>query len=568
MKTIFQYTLSLVALICVGGCSILDQEPEVITSDTYYQNESEFLYGLAGIYGAINNEELYGRCYSLPISNTDDLCYQNRVHNASAVYWYTHNASDADVLNAWRMLYAGIKNANEFLEAVERSDFDQELKEQYYEEARFLRAFYHFLLAQAWGDVPLRTKATKSPDAQEVNLAATPQAEVLLWCVQEMEEALPKLPVSLENAPSRVVQTTAAGILARVYLFMAGETVKPIKGLTKTNLYEKAAAWADFVIDSGLHQLNPDYSMVFKNMITDTYDKAYNESMWEADFLGNRSSADKWSNGRIGDLIGLQSTSSESDYEKWNCNYSYAQYNGSLKLWDLYWKNDRTDDEAELTMITDARQEWNLPPYSYKGGTVLNVTYIPSKDKTPYVYNKVSTFDDPTVAVGIRNCGKWRREAELEGHQSAKNLYTGINFPILRYSDVLLMYAEAENEVNGPSEELLGYVKQVRDRAGVATRSYDEYATKESFRELVRNERGRELCFEALRKYDLIRWGIFVEAMQGYNQQTADTRWEAGNTLASYALQTANSVQPKHIYLPIPTKELGVNTELKQNPMW
>lgn len=565
MKTIFQYTLSLVALICVGGCSILDQEPEVITSDTYYQNESEFLYGLAGIYGAINNEELYGRCYSLPISNTDDLCYQNRVHNTSAVYWYNHNASDADVLNAWRMLYAGIKNANEFLEAVERSDFDPELKEQYYEEARFLRAFFHFLLAQAWGDVPLRIKATKSPDPEEVNLAATPQAEVLMWCATEMESAFPKISNNMENAPSRVVQTTAAGILARLYLFMAGETVKPIEGgLSKSDLFAKAAYWAKVVIDSKLHDLNPDYSMVFKNMITDTYDKVYYESMWEADFLGNRSSADEWSNGRIGDLIGLQSNSSETDYDKWNCNYSYAQYNGSLKLWDLYWVNDRADDET----ATDARQLWNLPPYNYKGGTIDNVTYIPSKDKTPYVYSKVNTFDDPMTAVGIRNCGKWRREADLEGHQNAKNLYTRVNFPILRYSDVLLMYAEAENELNGPSEELLGYVEQVRSRAGVATRPYSEYSTKESFRELVRNERGRELCFEALRKYDLIRWGIFVEAMRSYNQQTSDPRWEAGNQLASFALQTANSVQPKHIYLPIPTKELGVNIKLKQNSMW
>lgn len=563
MKRTLLNTFSLLLLFAVGGCSILDEEPQVICSDTYYQNESELLYGLAGVYGAINNEELYGRCYSLPISNTDDLCYQNRPHNTSSVYWYNHNASDADVLNAWRMLYAGIKNANEFMLAVENSAFDPD--HAYYQEARFLRAFFHFLLAQAWGDVPLRERPTLSPDPEEVNIAATPQAEVLSWCAKEMEECYASLPATLENAPSRVVQTTAAGILARVYLFMAGETVALEN---KSELFTKAASWAKVVIDSNLHSLNPDYAMVFKNMITDTYDKEYNESMWEADFLGNRTSADSWSNGRIGDLIGLQSTSSESDFSTWSCNYSYAQYNGSLKLWDLYWADDRTDDETKLATITDSRQEWNLPPYNYKGGKVDGVSYTASKDKTPYIYNKVTTFADPTAAVGIRNCGKWRRESELEGVMNAKNLYTGINFPILRYSDVLLMYAEAMNEAAGPSEELWGYVKQVRDRAGVATRPYAEYATREALRELIRNERGRELCFEALRKYDLIRWGIFVEAMHGYNQQTADTRWEAGNTLAGYALQTANSVQEKHIYLPIPTKELGVNTALKQHPMW
>lgn len=548
----------------VSSCSLLDQEPEVICSETYYQNDEELLYGLAGVYGAINNEYLYGRAYSLPISNTDDLCYQNRVHNGSSVYWYNHSSSDADIEGAWQMLYAGVKNANEFILAAEASGLDSAPK--MVAEARFLRAFYHFLLAQAWGDVPLRSKPTTSPDTQEVNIAATPQAEVLAWAAEEIEQVLPLLPEELSNAPSRVVQTTAAGILARIYLFMAGQTVNTTE--PEGELYAKAAKWAYFVIESGKHRLNPDYSQVFINMISDKYDTEYYESMWEADFLGNRSSADQWSNGRIGDLIGLQSSSSESNFSQWNCNYSYAQYNGSLKLWDLYWSDDRTDDEKQLETITDKRQEWNLPPYNYKGGTVDGVKYTASIDKTPYIYDKVSTFSDPTSAVGIRNCGKWRREAEYEGHQSAKNLYNQINFPILRYSDVLLMYAEAKNECDGPSVELYNYVKQVRDRAGISTRDYSEYSSQESLRELVRNERGRELCFEALRKYDLIRWGIFVEAMHGYNEQTSDKRWDAGNTLASYALLTANSVQEKHIWLPIPLKELGVNSSLKQNPMW
>lgn len=563
MKRVYQYGFALLSALVAGGCSLLEEEPQVICSDTYYQNESEALYGLAGVYGAMNNEGLYGRAYSLPISNTDDLCYQNRVHSVPSVYWYNHNASDTDILAAWQMLYAGIKNANEFMIAMENSSIEG--ADKLHDEARFLRAYYHFLLTQAWGDVPLRLKPTTSPDPEEVNLAATSQAEVLKWCAEEIELVHPNLAAELDDAPSRVTQTTAAGILARIYLFMAGETVKTTN---KSELFAKAASWAWFVIDSGKHQLNPSYEDLFINMISDQYDKGYNESMWEVEFLGNRTSADLWSNGRIGDLIGLQSTSSDGKYATWSCNYSYAQYNGSLKLWDLYWSDDRTDEETRLESITDKRQAWNLPPYNYKGGTVDGTSYKASIDKTPYIYNKVTTFSDPTVAVGIRNCGKWRREVAYEGQQESKALYTRINFPLLRYADVLLMYAEAKNEAEGPSRELYDCVKLVRDRAGVATRPYDEYASQEALRQLIRNERGRELCFEALRKYDLIRWGIFVEAMHGYNTMTTDERWESTNTLAQYALQTANNVQEKHIYLPIPLKELGVNTSLKQNSLW
>ena len=188
-------------------------------------------------------------------------------------------------------------------------------------------------------------------------------------------------------------------------------------------------------------------------------------------------------------------------------------------------------------------------------------------DKTPYVYNSVSTTDDPTAAQGIRNCGKFRREVIYEGVKSAKNLYTTINYPLLRYADVLLMYAEASNEVSAaPDESAYAALKLVRDRAGIATAPHSDY-DKDSFRSLVRNERGRELCFESLRKWDLIRWGIFVRAMHEYAEWTDDERWSKNNK-ATYAAQLGAAVGERHILLPLPSIELGVNSPLKQNPLW
>lgn len=207
------------------------------------------------------------------------------------------------------------------------------------------------------------------------------------------------------------------------------------------------------MIADGRHRLNPSYAEVFTHMISDKYDRASNESMWEAEFMGDRSSASQWSNGRIGDLIGLQSPGMDSNYQAWACNYSYAMYNGSLQLWDLYFQTDRT--AVENRTITDTRQQWNLPPYNYlgrrKSGSSTQYDFRPSYDKTPYIYNGKASFTDNAdtdtgEAVCRRNAGKWRREAIYEGHKNAKMLYTGINFPILRYADVLLMYAEAVNE--------------------------------------------------------------------------------------------------------------------------
>ena len=566
MKNIYRFLIGAAAVTSLFSCSFFDVEPQVICSDTFYNSEAEVKYGLAGVYGAIGKEQFYGNYYSLMYANIDDLCYFNRDISTNYLQYCRHNASTSQVYDIWTAMYQGVNNANSFMEAVVNTDYDKDGK--YFNEARFLRAYYHFLLAQSFGDVPLRTVAVKKPD--EVMCPATPQYDILTWAAAEMEACLELASEEVTEQPSRVTKTTMQGILARVYLFLAGESVK---GGDKTAFLTKARDFAKDVIDSGKHDLNPDYSRVFINMIEDEYDTKHHESMWEAEFLGDRSSAENWSNGRIGDLLGLQSgDSNSSKYTEFTCNYAYGQYDGSLKLWDLYWQTDRTADENALPTITDKRQEWNLPPYNYAGNAQqppygeTSGKAVAGIDKTPYVYNSVSTSNDPTAAQAIRNCGKFRREVQYEGVKTSKLLYTTINYPILRYSDVLLMYAEASNELSGPTQEAYDCVAKVRTRAGIATLPMGSY-DKDSFREFVRNERGRELCFESLRRFDLIRWGIYVKEMNKYTEWAADERWSK-SAKASRAANVGGYIKPMHVLLPIPAIELGVNTELVQNELW
>lgn len=589
------------------ACSFLDTDPQIIPDDGYYNSEQKLIYGLAGVYGVLNSEALYGNYYSLQIANADDLCYFNNYNNSeSRPDRYNHSAGTAAIYDTWSKLYEGIKNANRYIEAVEKTEIDPgKLSVDiglYIAEARFLRAYYHFLLAQAWGDVPLRVKATTSPNPNDVQMAATPQEQVLKWCANEIEATIPDLYEPIDNTPSRVSQTVAQGILARVYLFMAGESVKQIDGLDKKEMYRRAAYWANEVIASHKHDLNESYEEIFINMIRDQYDTQFHESMWEAEFLGDRTSATDWTNGRIGDLIGLRSQSRTTNYSEWACNYSYGYYNGSYTLWQLYWENDRTADETASATVIDKRLTWNLPGYNYRGMNNQKISYknkagetvtrylqqTQSMFKTPWVYNNnfampdiegldqtiEDAFDpadlvyDPTVMCAVRNAGKWRRETVYEKQMSAKSLYTTINFPILRYADVLLMYAEAINEYAGaPDDQAKEAIREIRKRAGVKT---DESLLGDyrSFRDLVRNERGRELAFEGLRKWDLIRWGTFVEKMHnaGTNQPTENKYRNVSYT--NYASANYANVTARHIYLPIPTKELAVNHALRQNPLW
>ena len=391
----FLYKVLMYSGLCaaLSSCSFFEVEPQVICSDTFYKTKAEVKYGLAGVYGVMNNEEFYGSDYSLACSNIDDLSYFNRSSSTNYLQWYNHGPGEGVIYDVWTEIYQGIRNANDFMDAVVKTEFDEDGR--MYAEARFLRAYYHFILAQAWGDVPLRTVPVRTPD--DVMCKATPQLEVLQWCVSEMEACLPKIGNDVSDSPSRVTETTVSGILARVNLFMAGVTVKNTES-EKLECLRAARDYAESVINSGVHRLNPDYSQVFKNMISDKYDTEYRESMWEVEFMGDRSNADNWSNGRIGDLLGLQSgDSNSSNYADFKCNFSHAQYNGSLKLWNLYWQTDRTDAENQLSVVTDKRQEWNMPPYNYKGSSTeapYGQTTGKAKvgvDKTPYKYNKVTT---------------------------------------------------------------------------------------------------------------------------------------------------------------------------------
>lgn len=606
MKNIYKLgTLILLGAAC-SACTFLDTEPQIIPSKGYYTNETRLKYGLAGVYGALNSEELYGSYYSLQIANADDLCYFNNYNNGETrPDRYNHSAGTSVIYETWLKLYEGIKNANEYLDEAGKAEIDPEklstdLK-SYLAEARFLRAFYHFLLAQAWGDVPLRSEAATSPNPVNVQIAATPQEKVLKWCVDEIEAIVYDLDEGVEQTPSRVNQTVAEGILARIYLFMAGETVDQVEGLSKQEMYGKAAYWANEVIASQKHRLNESYEQVFINMIQDQYDTEFRESMWEAEFLGDRTSSTYWTNGRIGDLIGLKSQSGTTNYSEWACNYSYGYYNGSYTLWQLYWTDDRTADEAASRTVIDKRLTWNLPGYNYRGLNNQQISYqkdgatvtaVLKQDqsmyKTPWLYKNnfampeiegldtsvENAFDpadiiyDPTIMCAVRNAGKWRRETIYENQMSAKSLYTTINFPILRYSDVLLMYAEAINEYAGaPDEQAKEAVREVRRRAGIAT-DESQLGGQASFRNLVRNERARELAFEGLRKWDLIRWGIFVERMHLAGTNVPTESMYLNKTITDYAAGNYANVSSRHIYLPIPTKELAVNHALQQNPLW
>jgi len=529
-------------LICSSCDKFLETQPQdFLSPDTYYRDEEEIKSALAGVYVTLGSNFTYGR-FMVVDGAMDDLGYwnQSEANIIDRLASWNYTSAQPQINGMWYKLYQGIERANVLLENIHRAVLDPVVQSRYEGEIRFLRAYYHYLLADLWGDVPVRLKPTAA--ATDVNIEQTSAREVMEMAVDEIEqiiEAGQLLPASTYAHSSRVTETVAAGILARIYLKLAGEPFK-IGGA-----YAKSLYWAQEVEKSGMHSLNPDYDQIFKNHSQDLYDTDYRESMWEAEFSGNSATDpgkdDKYS--WIGVTNGIICYDDSDDL-----GYSYGYIRIRLKLWDLF-------DE------TDKRKYRSIAPHRY------NVT-----DNTKY-NEKLTTF----TAIADRCAAKWRREEETLKPKD-KN-FNATNFPILRYSDVLLMIAEAENEINGPTETALNAINAVRQRAGVQLYSLaadpDKIAVRgqDDFRQIVRDERARELCFEGLRKHDLIRWGIFETAMQ----EAAAEPFLAANTgngrTASASQRTtmaaiASKTTEKYKLFPIPQKELNLNNKIKQNRFW
>lgn len=581
MKTIKNIFLGSTMLLFTA-CNFLETTPnDFIDPDDFYKDDTEAFMGLAGIYNTLNSSNVYGEKYYQAVG-TDDLTYYYTSSTAEVgLSNNNYTANDANLAAIWQGLYEGINNANYFLERITDAPVTEENKKLYRGEATFLRAYFYFLLAQSWGDVPLITTAQTNTDNYMPNIKATPQATVLKFVTDEMEKVLNdgenySIGTIQTVGSGRVSRSAVKGILARVYLKRAGWPTN------ETELYAKAKYWAGEVINpqdgSMTHSLNlQGYDQVFINLASDTYDPA--EVIWEVEFKGNRQ--DSHTNaGRVGSLIcGIQN----ADVLQTSLGYSYGRHCVTPGLWDLY--NDLDGDGIPELISTkdesdplnekynrDERKDWNIAPYRFQKRDDATVYW---KRNWEYIGDvKLNNNGDPDLKEGNqqfatrtqyieRNAGKFRREYELVTPRD-KN-YTPINFPLLRYSDVLLMFAEAQNKAEGtPSVESIAYVNEVRTRANAPEVTITD---SQDFQRLIEDERGRELCFEGLRKMDLIRWGKYKSAMEKVSLYATDARWSSGRQyLLVYATNGATS--DRYQWLPIPTRELGLNNLLQQNQAW
>ncbi|WP_418603595.1 RagB/SusD family nutrient uptake outer membrane protein [Hwangdonia sp.] len=545
--------ITILSTLLFQGC---DEQLEIaqednITSETLYGTPAGALAGLAGAYSrvvAVYREAVINAQY--PTNWTDEGFYNRK--GARDIRKNNFTASEPMLKDIWGTYYEGISAANTLIVGLEKSPLESQVKQEFTAEAHFLRAFLYFDLQKAFGG----TQGVPMP-LEETNkqlLPRTPGIDVFKQIVADLEFAEQYLPNASEAVAGRASKSAARGLLARAYLYMASAP------FNEAGAYEKARDWSKKVIDDSYHQLNPSYADVFNELARGNYETK--ETLFQVGF----SFADLDSNqsSKLGSAFGIKfddesCPNGSGDLKGKGFGLTYATISLVLK-----YRND-PDDERGL---------WNTLPYFGKRNDNCELGLINSQFQYP--------------------ASKYRRYLEPN---TTNTSYGSHHWPVLRLSEMYLIYAEAVNKISPGSNEALNAVNHVRGRANATPITVISDGA-------IQEERLLELCFEGHRKYDLVRWGLLDqkvnETKTTMETLAADPNFmnEDWTTFGTFELDANdipvfgdmpvnssprrntmnasfdfydgyNDFDPgKHYILPIPEQELGVNTNLKQTTGW
>jgi hypothetical protein len=453
---------------------------------------------------------------------------------------------------------------------------DAEIKElkRLYGEALTLRAQYYFELIKNWGDVV----TSWQPSAFETNQfkTKTDRDSIYDHLLDDLATAESLVPWRSEvPKDERITQGAVRGLRARIALFRAGWSLRSDgnmkQGSDPAKYYQIAKDECNTIITSGQHNLNPSFESVFKDYICGHAIEPNGEMVWEVAMGGGNSAL---GDSKLGYYNG----------PRWN-----GKGNNALRILPTYFY---------LFDSTDLRRDVTIAPYE------LN-----------------SDFTLKGHQLGQLPDGKFRRDwTSNPSLVTTAAQYMGLNWPLIRYSDVLLMYAEAENELNnGPDAAAYNAINMVRRRGygkpintPDATADLPSGMNKTDFFNAIVKERSLELGGEGLRKYDLIRWNLLAQkidetkaqlaAMSArqapYDELPVNMYYKTGQTSMVWAGSfyhnivtsapsgytgvtwveshitsdiitnqfAVNFQTGKSELLPFPTKELESNKNLTQNP--
>ncbi|MEP7128624.1 MAG: RagB/SusD family nutrient uptake outer membrane protein [Chitinophagales bacterium] len=496
MKNIFTRSVFVALLLISSSCKdFLDKVPQGnLTQENFPATADDAFIATNAVYNTLRNWYYHSGGYPILDVMSDDAHKgsnpSDQANNVGPYDDFTINANQDGLSRWWSALYEGIKRANVVIEKVPEISMDETLQNRYIAEAKFLRGLYYFDLARAWGGVPIVTST--SP---ELNVPRSSREDVYALVKDDLLFAIDHLPEKTALNPAdygRATKGAATALLSKVYLFDGD--------------YQNAANYALEVINNGLYTLDPNFSHTF------SLDGQYNsESVFEIgaiEYEGQENGGNQYSN-----VQGVRGTPNRG----WGFNRP------SINLRDSF---EPGDPRMEGTII-------------FLGEVIDGVTIL-GDGSTPDI-----TYTDATNTV-VKEIECYNQKVWIPGTSTSEQW--GHNRRLIRYAEVLLIAAEALNEIGQPSDALI-YLNQVRERAREGNSNILPDITetnKDALNALILKERRSELAMEGVRFWDLVRTG------------------KAAEVLGPLGFQTN-----KNELLPIPQTEIDISQgTLSQNPGW
>lgn len=551
MKTIKKYGwlfIFPIFLLNTISCSLTESPSSYYEASQYFTSYQKAKMSVVGIFDCLSTPKHYGQ-FEMAMPCSDDIYYIKGTGTDNTrrdIAHYLVNSNNKWITTLYQYKYDGINRANVAIKGIESmSSYEEdESLQELVAEAKFLRAFLSFDIIKYWGDAPYSLEPTSS---YSTAFRGRIKRDVIYDAIVEdltfAKEHLTK--ASSATSPEVPCSGAAKALLMRVLLQRAGYSLslegdfsQPSEDLRTKCFNDIIKLWESFESDSYHGFYDEGYLELFKGYSSGILSQK--ESLWEIAFnpTGDSFSEDA---GTWGTYNGpqVQAPGKSSSLQMGRANAFFRV----LPAWrGFYEEQDLRRDVAICTY----KYDWDKASASHVK-----------------VENKVKDWYP----------GKWRREWMPLGFVNPNNV--PVNLCPLRYADVVLMAAEAYNEL-GESDKAIELINRVRTRANatpISLANYSEFMkapkvydlpfiddsdSKGKVRTMLFWERGFELAFEGQRKYDLIRWGIIAEALK-LAQDKMDP------SLKGKYIAGEQFTKGKHELFPIPLTELQANPELNNN---
>ncbi len=426
--------------------------------------------------------------------------------------------------------FVTIQKCNWFLENVDKAPIDTALKLRTEGEARFIRAYTYFVMSQLYGDVPLVTNNITTDQANVVT--RTSKADVTKFILSELMDIAPNLPISYDAADvGRITRGAALSLKARVELFEQD--------------YTDCVKDCQAVMALGVYQLFPSYSNLFRIQNVNN-----SEVILDIQYKENDQP-----NGGLGVML-------PNSYGGW------SSIDPTQSLVDSYeMTNGKTIDDP--TSGYDPSHPFNNRDPRLAATIIYPGEVYLSPTGTQMYYDPIDAASSDYYSGNNSSRTGYLVKKFTSNLSDFDNIWnTGLNMILIRYAEILLNYAEAENELAGPNPTVYTAINEVRERAGMPDITLG--LSQDSLRQAIRNERRIEFAMEGLRWYDIQRWQIGPQVMPGpvYGTQLGTVNPSNGQTnfTGNHVLVETRVFDPNKNYLwPIPQSEIDINKNLKQN---